>query len=197
MYRPHKSTLLWQVYGLVDPRNGRVRYVGWTTDAEYRLKAHILESEEGTTHKCQWIRSLLENGLVPELKILEQGEGDTWSESERWWIKFYREEVGEVLTNATDGGEGSPGRVISEETRRKMSESKQSAWKDSEYRDLVVSKQNAGRRPWTDERRERVRSKLKDRVFSDETRRKLANSKLGNSNYSSVRVSGRFQSKEK
>lgn len=196
MYRPYKSVLRWVIYGLVDPRNGRVRYVGWTTDAEYRLKAHILESEEGTTYKCLWIRSLFEKGLVPELLVLERGEGDAWIESERWWIKFYREEVGEVLTNATDGGEGSPGRVISEETRRRMSESKLAAWSDPKYRNQVVASQNSGRKPWTDERRERVRSKLQNRVFSDETRKRLSDSKKGNNNFSKIRVAGRFQSKE-
>ena len=40
------------IYGLVDPRDRRIKYVGQTVNMSYRLSQHI--KEQGSTPKCKW-----------------------------------------------------------------------------------------------------------------------------------------------
>lgn len=126
-----KSDTVWYIYALVDPRfiNG-VRYIGFSKDPTWRLSTHIEESRcPSNSYKCRWIRSLLLQGLKPSMRILEEGKGLNWQASERYWIKFYREEVGADLTNATDGGDLGhsnrkyKGRKLSKARRQKISDS--------------------------------------------------------------------------
>jgi hypothetical protein len=64
---------LWHVYGLKDPRNGVIRYVGITFDPEQRLRNHL--ADRSNTPKSAWIRQLRTCGFVPDLVILESGDG--------------------------------------------------------------------------------------------------------------------------
>lgn len=113
--------MTWHIYSLTDPRDGRIRYVGKANNIKRRLCCHIHESlhSQKRNHRLNWIRSLVEIGQMPHLCILESGEGD-WQEAEKRWIKTFRD-AGYELVNATDGGEGVEGRVISEETRARLS----------------------------------------------------------------------------
>lgn len=59
------------VYHLVDPRDHAVRYVGKSTAAAARLKAHIAESlERQNTRKKAWIHELHLQGLQPVMVIV-------------------------------------------------------------------------------------------------------------------------------
>lgn len=111
------------IYDLRDPRTGEVRYVGKTVlPLSRRLTSHI-SAAKGRSHRrvCRWIRSLLDVGLVPMIHALEVvPAGGDWAEREAHFIGFYRSR-GCDLTNHTDGGEGLPGLVFSEEHRRKIS----------------------------------------------------------------------------
>jgi len=116
----------WWIYLLVDPRvtSGRaqdeVRYVGFSTDCDSRLDVHLDEAAKSTrnTHKLNWIRSLLRDNLVPLVRVVDKGFGDSWESAERHWVAFYRHEVGANLTNATDGGDGVPGYRHTDETKK-------------------------------------------------------------------------------
>lgn len=114
----------WRIYGLKDPRNLQIRYVGVVISERARLARHIGEARRGKckTHKCNWIRSILSDGLLPIEITLEEGCGDSWREAECRWI----EEIGKIypLTNATAGGLGSVGFKHSEETKEKISKAK-------------------------------------------------------------------------
>ena len=120
--RPPKisSSTQWYIYTLSDPRMASarlsVRYVGYTVSANGRLADHIEEA------KCGWILQVLMSGFVPVIRIVDQGLGHSWREAERFWIRFYREEVGADLTNLTDGGYGALGYRFSDESRRLRSE---------------------------------------------------------------------------
>jgi len=85
------------IYGLLDPRDSCLRYVGKTHKRrENRLQEHLESAAEGrTSHIYNWIRSLLNVGLEPTIFVLERvpGTGD-WEEAEKRWISFWRAQEG-------------------------------------------------------------------------------------------------------
>lgn len=122
----------WTIYALLDPvplaDAGDVRYVGWTVKTAWnRLRTHCgaarsKKSQDYNSWKSRWLRSLLAAGLMPVPIVLETGtDMDLWKDAEKKWIAHYRA-LGARLTNATDGGDGTPGHVQSPETRAKIAE---------------------------------------------------------------------------
>ena len=82
------------IYGLVDPRNRCLRYIGKTHKRrELRLQEHLEAARGGrTSYVYHWIRELLESGYLPEIFVVERIPGDcSWEEAERRQIKFWRE----------------------------------------------------------------------------------------------------------
>ncbi len=119
------ATRPWYIYGLYDPREPEViRYVGWTIRAnpQQRLTHHVGEARAGRvqTFKARWIRKLLSEGVKPLMQVIETGVGAGWDAAEIRWIAQHRAIVGDRLTNGTLGGEGCPGRVVTEEQRLKL-----------------------------------------------------------------------------
>ncbi len=110
------------IYGLCDPRDGRVRYIGKAVDHKKRLRMHICDSVNGSdkTHKAHWIRQLVASGVTPVLSILSTCASRHYlNEMERVIIRLFRER-GAQLTNLTPGGEGG-GYTPTPETREKLS----------------------------------------------------------------------------
>lgn len=124
------------IYGLVDPRDGQVRYVGKTVEPQQRLYMHLWYATSGRTdtHRDRWLRVLLAAGAEPVMRVLEEVPlGVSWEERERSWIAALPD-----LTNTARGGEGvdvprTPewsariglahrGKVVSCETRRLLRE---------------------------------------------------------------------------
>ena len=101
------------IYGLVDPRTNKVRYVGKANNPEERLKGHLREYRRNYPIYA-WIRKLGKLGLSPELKILKKCLKSEWQEHEINMIAEYRK--GSKLLNVADGGDEPK---ISLETRRK------------------------------------------------------------------------------
>jgi hypothetical protein len=97
------------IYALCDPRDGAVRYIGWSVNAGRRLNNHICEALtiRAVSHKGRWIRSLDRLGLRPQLMILEVVQKADALAREVAWIKEFRSR-GARLTNLTDGGEVPP-----------------------------------------------------------------------------------------
>jgi hypothetical protein len=88
------------IYGLVDPRTDRVRYVGKTTwSLTHRLRGHI-NGATTATHKGRWILALRAEGLCPSAIPLEVVPVEAWEAAERGWIERLDD-----LTNSTPGGE--------------------------------------------------------------------------------------------
>ncbi len=110
------------VYGLIDPRNGQLRYVGCCTAPLIdRVKEHLSNARNGLgTHKYNWIRQVIASGQELEYKILESFQTSTdMFVGEVFHISRLLS-LGCNLTNATAGGEGFRGRH-SEETKLKIS----------------------------------------------------------------------------
>jgi hypothetical protein len=89
-----KTTEPWHVYTLSDPRNGAVRYVGCSGDAERRLKGHCSEArrDEDKSPKSLWIRELMNESLLPVVKVIESGRGDSWYSAESRWTTHFLDE---------------------------------------------------------------------------------------------------------
>lgn len=73
------------IYGLIDPRNNQIAYVGRAEDAHIRWEQHITDRTD--LPKATWIRGLLASGVAPIVVILETvPDEQDWDNSERWWI---------------------------------------------------------------------------------------------------------------
>jgi hypothetical protein len=100
------------VYGLFDPRNGELRYIGKSSSGIDRALRHANKSvlDKERTHKANWIRTLHALGLKYEAVALEHHSNHTeLIEAEAFWIEYYRS-IGCRLTNTRDGGGGGPPR---------------------------------------------------------------------------------------
>lgn len=123
------------IYGLIDPRNQQLRYIGVTKNPAARRRAHR-RLQHTKDKRSSWITSLRKKGLKPEFFIIEETDEINWIDTEVFWINYFRY-IGSDLLNMVAGGVGilnptaevrakisakAKGRIISEETRRKMSE---------------------------------------------------------------------------
>lgn len=111
-----KDTSSWSVYTLADSRCPEiVRYVGITNNPASRLRGH--KADKSSSHKACWVRSVIRAAATVKMTIIASGlcwEGATRREVEE--ISRHRD-LGFRLTNATDGGDGIPGYIASEELR--------------------------------------------------------------------------------
>jgi hypothetical protein len=97
-----------------------------------------------------------------------------------------------ILHNLTDGGEGSSGIIISEETRRKLSKSlkgrvfseehrkkisencKGKIFSEEHKRKISENAKNRPGRPLSEETRKKISERLKGKIVTEETRRKMS-----------------------
>lgn len=151
------------IYGLIDPRDGQLRYVGKSCSGMKRPRAHMggaVMAREAGTHVGHWIRRLRAENLEPGIEVLEEHEAaQTLLEAERHFIAYFRF-VGCRLTNLTDGGEGPLGRVATSQHRKKVAEAN-------------------SRRIWTDESRRKASESKLGRTHSQETRSRMSASRKG------------------
>lgn len=149
------------IYGLKDPRDGKIRYVGKTDNLKSRLRDHLYLSpnraDAQSTHKNNWIRGLQQDGLNPVMVILEMCDASVWQERERYWIAELRGQ-GESLTNGTPGGEGGPANL---------------------GKKLLERQKEHLRRPKTEACKQKIRESLLGRHLSEEIRKKIGDSLRG------------------
>ncbi len=106
------------IYTLTDPETKMDRYIGYTTVClKDRYKKHC--NDKKCTHKTNWIKSLKEKGLKPEMIILDTVPNDEVQFWEMHYISLYKS-WGIKLVNTTNGGGGTWGykrEPVSEKTR--------------------------------------------------------------------------------
>ena len=96
---------MWKIYGLVDPREGVIRYVGCTVkSARVRLLEHVSGARcyPMSRHlSTRWIAGLLRDGITPSAVVLRDGIKalDEACAQEAAWIIYLRSR-GLPLTNA-------------------------------------------------------------------------------------------------
>jgi len=124
------------IYFLRDPKTLVVKYVGISSNPQKRLIRHFMNAREGQKYPVYfWLRELLQDNLKPIVNIIQKVEEVDWNSTEQFWISAF----GNQLFNITAGGAGTVGfshtkeetdkifnssSNISEETRKKMSESR-------------------------------------------------------------------------
>ncbi len=65
------------IYGLFDPGDGSLHYVGQSMDPDKRRKAHLKKAHSGGAERVnQWIRKVQANSREPILKIIEWAPND-------------------------------------------------------------------------------------------------------------------------
>jgi len=135
---------LYKIYALLEPNTELVRYVGLTRKSlKERLRKHLSEKLRGkkATYKYNWIQSLKEKNLKPEIILLEDNLTlDEANKKEIIYIKTFKS-FGAKLVNVSIGGNCgasgykhsdelkeyfrylNKGRFVTQETRDKLSKS--------------------------------------------------------------------------
>jgi hypothetical protein len=94
------------IYALADPETDEVRYVGKADCVKERYASHLREAKSGKqSHKCFWIRKVLENKQTPKLIVLDEVNQNSWKQAEIYYIAEFKK-LGHNLTNLANGGEG-------------------------------------------------------------------------------------------
>lgn len=171
-----------RVYALSSSEDGEIRYIGQTKlTISRRVSGHISNSLREKTHKARWIQSVITAGHTIESTILV--EDAEWCVDEMRLIQVHRVN-GTRLTNATDGGEGmiNP----SAETREKISvsllgNSHALGHRHSQETRLSIAGSHTGMKRST-EQRAKMSVAQKGKTVSPETREKIRNSAMGNTN---------------
>lgn len=97
------DNIKYYIYTLLHPITKEIRYVGFTSKPDIRLKQHIILRYKD--HKTNWIKSMLAIGLQPEMKIIDEVAcKDEALELEKSYIRNLKL-LGIRLTNSTIGGE--------------------------------------------------------------------------------------------
>jgi len=81
------------IYGLLDPRDFSLRYIGKTHKRrEFRLAEHIQDSLDGSMRPVHvWIRKLIELEMQPTIFVLERVPAEArWDVAERNAIREWR-----------------------------------------------------------------------------------------------------------
>jgi hypothetical protein len=113
------------IYGLHDPRDGQLRYIGASKDLSKRLVLHFCPASlRPDSPKNQWLNELVKAGIRPTVSVIEEATKENWRTRERFWIQHHRER-GASLTNTHPGGEGgarTTGKKWTEDRRTHISQ---------------------------------------------------------------------------
>ena len=185
------------IYVLVDPRNGEIRYVGYTTRPGKRHKEDLDEATRQNNRRAYWIRALSKLGQKPIFRVLQKINAQECANAECYWIREMTRQ-GCCLVNGTAGGDGvvepswetrlkistaQLGRKRSYECRAKISATLRGVNKSAETkRHMREAQQN--RRPLTDEQRKNISNASKNRIRKPHT----AETKLRMSQSAKARV---------
>ena len=86
----HKHTY---IYGLIDPEELILRYVGQTVNPMARLSQHLGDNNWIGSDKHDWINSLLEKGIRPFIIIFERVKIEDAPRIETEYIEKYKDTI--------------------------------------------------------------------------------------------------------
>jgi group I intron endonuclease len=165
------------IYKVTNRVNGKV-YIGQTAfTLEVRKSHHIHSSKRMSPHYFhRAIRKYGQDAFTWEIicSCFSKDEADA---KERELIKFFGSKVPSGY-NMTDGGEGTIGFSLSEESRDKISK-KLTGYKHSDETRAIMSKARTGRK-LSDETRAKLSARMKGTHMSNETKAKISKGLMGN-----------------
>jgi hypothetical protein len=178
------ETVITYIYGLSDPRDNAVRYVGKTVaPLATRLGRHLTYAvtRRDKTYRSHWIRSLIEAGHKPVIFLIEAA-GEDWVERERFWIARYRE-IDARLTNHAIGGQGPSGfkRPLEQcEAIRVFRLGKRvHLWSEESRAKLSATTSGRKRGPMSDEQKAKISATLAGRPVTEEVITRLVKANAG------------------
>lgn len=93
------------IYTLSHPNTNEIRYIGKTVNTAKRYSAHL--KDKAKSYKTYWIKSLLNQNLLPKLEILDEFEDEKECYlAEIYWIDQFKS-WGFNLVNTYSGGKGA------------------------------------------------------------------------------------------
>ncbi len=171
------------IYGLSDPRTDELRYVGKTQSSlEERKKEHLqVASKPKHQHRVTWIRSLLAEGVKPDIWLIEEVPEENWQREERFWIAYFKS-IGCNLVNRTVGGDGisNPSVEIREKIRLAKFGKKHSPEAREKMRLVLLGNKRSLGYKHSPETKEKMRQAHLGQERSPETREKIRLANLGN-----------------
>jgi len=119
----------YKIYKITEPDEKMKHiYIGFTIQSlEQRLRDHISHSRHKNYYLCNWIKKLLREGKRPKIELIKITNEKNWQQDEINEIKKWREAqnvTGVKVLNILNGGQtGRIGMPLSDETKKKISES--------------------------------------------------------------------------
>lgn len=175
------------IYGLVDPRDSGIFYVGKSCSGLRRPRQHWNKwSLRLRSHTANKIRQVIASGAIPKVTVLEELSSPVGlDQAEVFWIGFLRRHEWQ-LTNLTDGGGGCLGWTPPAEWRAKLAARMSGRVVSAETR-ARLSAAHAGRKPSADAVAKMAKTKTGSR-HTPEARRKVALARLGKKHSAETRM---------
>lgn len=180
-----------KVYCIENKLNGK-KYIGITKGAiERRFKQHKQLAKNNTKENQHLHDALIKYGFENFI-IYQQDEAKSIAElyeKEKYWIKTL--DTKKNGYNETDGGEGSHGRILSEETKQKIKEKAIQRFKDVEQRNHLSKKSKEWINGLSAKQKQEISNKIsisnignqrakgKNWTLSNETKQKMSKSRTG------------------
>lgn len=94
-----------EIYEIIDPRDGTVRYIGKANDTQKRFKQHLREIKRRKSPLYAWMGKMRDMGLTPTARVAHVTTDEGWRECERKAIATARETNARLLNVANGGDE--------------------------------------------------------------------------------------------
>jgi hypothetical protein len=168
------------IYGLVDPRDNQLKYIGLSKSVMSRYYKHCNSLTENNK-KSNWVKSLKNKSLKPELLIIDECSGDEVEYLEQFYIAYYKS-LGCLLTNGNSGGfRPKMSAEVIEKIRRGNTGKKRSPEAIEKYKKRRLTEEaktklaefNRGRKI-SDEAKKKMSIAAKGKIISEETRKKMS-----------------------
>ena len=171
----------YKIYFLIDPITKEVRYVGKTTKILQKRLFNGHLKDKTKTHKTNWLNSLKKQGLIPEIKLVKVCKNEELCNfSEKFYIKLFGradKNMG-ILVNSTDGGEGTPGKVLTDETKNKIGSSNKGKGLGKIVSEETKEKMRISHKSITQETKDKIKTIVSsvnlNKKASEETRQKMS-----------------------